>query len=992
MAIDFLTEDQKQNYGCFFKPPSDEDMACFFHLDDTDLELSRKKRGNHNRLGFALQLTTARYLGVMLSDPKEIPDEVIVFVAKQLDITDYTILIHYSVREPTKIEHASQIKQHFGFSDFNDFPWRFRLTRWLYVRVWLGNDRPSVLFDIAVSWLLSHKILLPGMSTLVRLIIQIRERVSSRLWSALTGMVKDPQKQKLLSTLNINTGSIITNFEWFKKGPYTISSSSLIESLRRYNKIKELGIAELGLNHIPPVKLDNLARYAINSTAYKIGRMPDNRKIATLIAFIHSIEKTALDDLLDVFDLLLSDISSTAKLKGKKQRLRTLKDLDKAALYLASIYSKLILKIDHPEELAELLQNERISQSVETINDLARPEHDDYHKEKIEQYKKVRRFLPKILQEIDFKCGPAGEAVMAGIHYLIEMENDRSIKIEDAPTDFVTKSWQKLVFENDEKICVRGYTLCLIDRLQDNLRRRDIYVEASSRWCDTRTKLLDDNEWQIAKPKICQVLGHTSSAEITFASLSDQLDEAYKTTINNFENNPLVKVDHSKPKPSLTITNIDAKDETASLIDLRKRTTELLPRIALTELLLEINAHTNFIKEFTHISESVSKAKDIDISICAVLIAEACNIGIEPLVNSENPALTRHRLNWVKQNYVRTDTLIKANARLVDFQSSISLVKEWGGGDVASADGMRFVTPIKTINSGPNRKYFGAYKGITWYNFVSDQFSGFHGIVIPGTLRDSMFVLEGILEQETSLKPTEVMVDTAGSSDMVFGLFWLLGYQFSPRLADAGESSFWRIDTNANYGVLDNIAKHKINQQIITTHWNDMLRIAGSLKLGKVKASELIRTLLKSDKPSSLAKAIIELGRINRTIYLLNYIDNEEYRRRILIQLNKGEARHAVARAICHGQRGEIRKRYREGQEDQLGALGFVTNAIVLWNSIYMDATISHLRSNGTEVSSEDMARLSPLQFKHINFLGQYHFKLSERISSGQLRPLREAD
>ena len=104
------------------------------------------------------------------------------------------------------------------------------------------------------------------------------------------------------------------------------------------------------------------------------------------------------------------------------------------------------------------------------------------------------------------------------------------------------------------------------------------------------------------------------------------------------------------------------------------------------------------------------------------------------------------------------------------------------------------------------------------------------------------------------------------------------------------------------------------------------MHIAGSLKLGTVQASELVRSLLKSDRPSSLAQAIIDAGRINKTLYLLNYVD-DDYRRRILTQLNRRESRHAVARAICHGQRGEIRKRYREGQEDQLGALGLVTNA-----------------------------------------------------------------
>lgn len=333
---------------------------------------------------------------------------------------------------------------------------------------------------------------------------------------------------------------------------------------------------------------------------------------------------------------------------------------------------------------------------------------------------------------------------------------------------------------------------------------------------------------------------------------------------------------------------------------------------------------------------------------------------------------------------------MKANAKLVDYQSTLSLARKWGGGEVASADGMRFVTPIRTINAGPNRKYFGSSRGITWYNFLSDQFSGFHGIVVPGTLRDSIFVLEGLLEQQTGLNPVEIMTDTAGASDMVFGLFWLLGYQFSPRLADAGESVFWRVDKEANYGVLNNLARSCANPKKIEHHWEDMMRIAGSLKLGTVQASELIRSLLKSDRPSSLAQAIIEAGRINKTLYLLNYVDDEDYRRRILTQLNRGEGRHAVARAICHGQRGEIRKRYREGQEDQLGALGLVTNALVLWNTIYMQAALDHLRQQGEDVKEEDEARLSPLTHKHVNMLGHYSFTLTEQVLNGQLRPLKQ--
>jgi len=404
--------------------------------------------------------------------------------------------------------------------------------------------------------------------------------------------------------------------------------------------------------------------------------------------------------------------------------------------------------------------------------------------------------------------------------------------------------------------------------------------------------------------------------------------------------------------------------------------------------ILEIQALTGFANEFAHVSEANARVEDIETSICAVLLAEACNIGIEPLVKQHIPALTKDRLNWIKQNYFRAETITSANARLVDYQTTLPLVAKWGGGEVASADGMRFITPVKTLNSGPNKKYFGSNRGITWYNFVSDQYSGFHGIVVPGTLRDSIFLLEGILEQQTSLNPSEIMTDTTGTSYMVFGLFWLLGYQFSPRLADAGEAVFWRAYKNADYGKLNELARSSVNTSKIEKHWEDMLRIAGSLKLGKVHASELIKSLLKSDKPSGLAQAIIEAGRINKTLYLLNYIDDEDYRRRILTQLNRGEGRHSVARVICYGKLGQIRKRYREGQEDQLGSLGLVTNAVILWNSIYMQAALEHLTLQKQLVLDKDVARLSPLVHSHINMIGKYSFTLTDNILDGNLRPL----
>lgn len=994
MPVEFLSESQREHYGQFAGELSVVELAQHCHLDDKDRALIKRRRGDHNRLGFAVQLCTVRCLGTFLADPIHVPNNMVEFIARQVGECDPQCLPQYLDRKQTKYTHQAEIQCAYGYREFNEAPWRFRLSRLLYAQAWTSTERPSQQFDIATHWLAVNKVLLPGSSTLERLVSQIRERAANRLWTKLSSLPDRSQAAALEELLQIETGAHTTALDRLRQAPVHVSGPAFLAALARYIELRALGTHQLDFTGIPLVRLKVLARHAAQISAYRTARMPDDRRLASLVAFAHSYETQALDDALDVLDLLVSDITSRAKNLGKRSRLRTLKDLDKAALALARACALILDEGQNPDDLRasifSLIAKPQLEQAIGTINEIARPPEGVFHEEMVEQYSRLKRVVPRLLADIQFKATASGVPVLQALAFLQTVDGSQKDMPSHAPVAFVTNSWRRLVFEKGGDISRSGYTLCLMDRLQDALRRRDIYVEDSDRWGDHRSKLLQGAEWEANKVQIYRSLGHPINVDEALAGLSKQLDTAYRQTIQHFDQNTAVRVEYTNGKPSLTITALAKLDEPESLLALHDKVTALMPSIDLTELLLEVHAHTGFLDAFSHISEANARASDMSTSICAVLLAEACNIGREPFVRPATPELTRHRLLWAHQNYIRTETLIEANARLVNHQSKIPLAKCFGGGEVASADGMRFVTSGKTIHSGANRKYFGSGRGITWYNFLSDQYAGFHGIVVPGTLRDSIFVLEGLLEQQTGLTPREIMTDTAGASDMIFGLFWLLGYQFSPRLADAGEATLWRIDKEADYGVLDELVRNCIKPQRVEGQWDEMLRVAGSLKLGAVSASELIRSLLKSDRPSALAQAIIEVGRINKTLYLLNYIDNEDYRRRILTQLNRGESRHAVARAICYGKRGEIQQSYREGQEDQLGALGLVTNAVVLWNTIYMDAAINQLREQGEEINEADLARLSPLINKHINMLGHYLFALAEGVKPGVLRPLNE--
>ena len=551
--------------------------------------------------------------------------------------------------------------------------------------------------------------------------------------------------------------------------------------------------------------------------------------------------------------------------------------------------------------------------------------------------------MPSLLRTLRFGATPAGQPVLEALEYLREVEEVGRAQAGNPPRQVIMGVWHRYLPETDDKLDWKAYVFCCLNQLRSALRRRDLFVQPSFRYADARIGLLSGQAWEAARPTICRSLGHSLLAEETLVGLGRQLDHVYHQVAANLHANQLARIESVNGKDDLVLTAPDKLDEPPSLVRLREEIARRLPRVDLPEILLEVAARTDFAAKFTHVSERESRVDDLRTSVCAVLIAEACNIGFELLIRNDLPALRRSRLSWVNQNFIRNETLTEANACLVAAQNSIPLVHRWGGCEVASADGLRFLVPARTIHAGPNPKYFGYELGVTYYNLVSDQYTGLNGIVVPGTLRDSLSLLAVVLEQPTELHPIEIMTDTGAYTDVVFGLFWLLGYRFSPRIADIGGARYWRIDATADYGALNNIAAHRINTKLIAEHWDDLLRLAGSLKLGVVQAISIMRTLQISDRPTRLAQAAAELGRVDKTIHALDYIDDETKRRRILQQLNKGEDRHKLARAVFHGKRGELRQRYREGQEDQLGALGLVVNVIVLWNTIYINAALQQL-------------------------------------------------
>jgi TnpA family transposase len=361
---------------------------------------------------------------------------------------------------------------------------------------------------------------------------------------------------------------------------------------------------------------------------------------------------------------------------------------------------------------------------------------------------------------------------------------------------------------------------------------------------------------------------------------------------------------------------------------------------------------------------------------------------------AESTGLTYDKLAWTTQWYLREETLREANAAIVNYHHRLPMASAWGGGTLSSSDGQRFPMKGKSLTARALSRYF-VNEGISTYTHVSDQHSTYGTKIIPVTDREAVYVLDEIFGNATDLPITEHATDTAGQTLTVFSLFKLTGLMLSPRIRDLGSITLHRLGSRRDLAAaFPNAAKlltGTIDTRLIRDQWDEMLRLAASLKYGHATASLVVAKLHASSRRSALAQALVEYGCLQRTIFAVRYLADEAYRRRITRQLNKGETLHSLRRDLSFAHEGAVRRRHHDQQTEQALCLSLVVNAIITFNTVYLELALNEYVQRHGPVSPEVLAHLSPALMEHVNPYGTYTFPIEKVRSLDGYRPLRLA-
>ncbi len=953
------------------EPVPAEQLWPFIPLADEVHWAREHTRSPKRQLELLVMLKTFRFLGYFPA-PSEIPPSIVAASARRLDVPAPGSSF---VMAPASLYRGrATVRRKLGVERWTPVTRRLLVNRLVMLNQ--GRAGPNDLLNAAVEYLRQDRIELPALRTLRRLVGSIRARFDKAFCAAIVAPLKGKDRRTLEGLMVVPPEAAVSGFERIKQRPARATLKHLTAHLNQLRWLQELPATQPLIAGLGFGKITDLAEQARALNVSELREHGAMRRLALLICLLHVARAECLDQLATLYLRRVHWMWGRAREDLEEWR-RNRGGLSQS---LVRLLRRMVVEFDQssPESslddrLGAIAGEHGGAEVILRDCDIAL-EHrvNDPRSFLIRHYRRSRAVLMTLLAALplDAEAAESWPVELADRLGFMDEDRDSVFSLLDVDPSRISAPWKPLVQRPGPGLTVdrRQFEVYAFCEVADALKAGEVFIPGSLAFADYRETLVARD--LAAEP--CQAFLRDRGLPTRADQFVDQLRNALRNAAWQLDELfkigcPPCRIDRDG---TLHLPRVRAAPASQSAQQLADTIESRLPERHLLDVLANVDRWTQWTRHFGPLSGESPQIKDPRRRYVETAFTYGCNL--RPTQASRHLAgqVTPHMLSFVNRRHVDPGKLRAASTDIINAYAAFDLQRIWGAGVRAAADG----THIPIYDDNPFAAYHWRFRGMAGvaYRHVADSYIAIFSRFIPCGVAEAAYILDGLLNNKSNVRPHILHSDTRGQTAAAFAVAFLEGIELRPRIKNWRDLVFYKPSRDSNYRHINSLFKGTVNWKLIADHFLDYVQIGASVQTGTLPCSWLLTRLNSTSRRNAVFRAFHELGRVVRTIHMLEVLAEPDLLRPGGSPQNKVEAFHRFSKWLLFGGQGVLRSNDPAEYEKAVHYNELVANAVMLQTVADQTQVIRQLVEEGYPVRAEDLERLRPYATQHLKRFGRY--------------------
>lgn len=968
-----------------------EELIEHFTVIPEEMRLIGNKYGS-TRLGFAVSLKFFQYQGRFPKGRQEINQEIIEYVAKQVGVSADSFQ-EYDWNGRSIKYHRAQIREFMGFRESTSEDME-QIKLWLQTKILpqemqIDRIREHVLHHLRQQQLIppTHDQLERNIKSATR---QYEEHISNTIFMQLSEHSKS-QLDAFIRTWSrtelLEENETILSFRELVSDPGRIGLDSLLQEITKLRTVRNIQLPYDLFNGIPPKMIRLYRQRAGSEDIRELRRHPDSIRYTLLAAFFWCRGREITDNLVELIIQIVHRIGARAERKVEKEFLRDFRKVsgktnllfrmaEKAVEQPDGIVRDVLFPVVGEDTLKDIIKEMKFTgptykQKVHTVMRSSYGTH-------------YRRMVPALLDVLEFRSNndvhrPVIDAIELLKQY--KLTNQYTYNETDyIPIEGIVKpGWIDTVIDKETNRVNRvNYEICVLQALRDRLRCKEVWVVGADRYRNPEEDLPKDFEHN--REKHYEALRKPLEAQTLIKELKTNMNTALEKLDKSVKNDSKVRI-LNKGNGWISVSPLQAQAEPVNLNLVKAEVMKRWPMTNLLDILKEADLRVHLTDMFQTLgNREILDKETLQRRLILCLYGLGTNTGLKRIAAGEHGESYKDLL-YVRRKFIHKENLRNAISKVTDAILATRVTEIWGEGTTACAsDSKKFGAWDQNLLTEWHIRYRG--RGVMIYWHVEKNSTCIYSQLKSCSSSEVASMIEGLLRHCTNMEVEKNYVDTHGQSEVAFAFCHLLGFQLMPRFKAIHSQKLYRPDLGMqeSYPNLQPVLTRPINWSLIEQQYDQMIKYATALRLGTAETEAVLKRFTRNSGHPTY-RALAELGKALKTIFLCQYLSSEEIRREIHEGLNVVENWNSANSFIFYGKGGEIQTNRMEDQEIAVLALHLLQNCLVLINTLMIQEVL--LEQNKfllQKLVPEDFRALTPLIYAHVNPYGTFKLNMHERL------------